>query len=324
MYSAVKLDKNTQNIFIAIFVDISKETRYNETMRNLYYKHKVENLLNISKIVTVHYFEFDPSFQSRGESHDFWELVYAVKSPVICTANGNVITLEEGEVLFHKPNEHHTLAADGEHAPNVFIISFECKSEAIRFFENKHLRLDRDLIKYIYTIIEESKNTFDLPVSSPDVRKMPLSKTDSLGGLQLIKNLTEILLIHLMRHETGKVDTAAQFLLKEDYEEHITREIIAYLKANVYRTISIDDIARTLSYTKSYLFRQFKKSTGDTIMSYFLKLKIDVAKKLLREGRTSVSDIAAMLAFDSPNYFSKAFKKVTGRTPMQYKAVHAK
>ena len=59
-------------------------------------------------------------------------------------------------------------------------------------------------------------------------------------------------------------------------------------------------------------------------MSYFLKLKIDAAKKMLREGKTSVSDIAASLAFDSPNYFSKAFKKVTGRTPLQYKSMHSK
>ena len=293
-------------------------------MRNVYYKHKVENLINISKIVTVHYFEFEPSFKNLGESHDFWELVYAVKNSISCTANGEKITLEEGEVLFHKPNEYHAHAADGVHAPDVFILSFECKSEAIRFFENKHLRLDRDLLKYVYMIIEESRNTFDLPVSDPTVRKMPLAKAPPLGGLQLIKNLTEILLISLMRKETGKINTGAQFLLKEDYEEHITREIIAYLKANVYKTVTIDDIAKTLSYTKSYLFRQFKKSTGDTIMSYFLKLKIDAAKKLLREGRTSVSDIAAMLAFDSPNYFSKAFKKVTGRTPMQYKTIHSK
>ena len=142
--------------------------------------------------------------------------------------------------------------------------------------------------------------------------------------MQLIKNLTEILLISLMRKETGKVDTAAQFLLKEDYEEHVTRQIIALLKENVRHSITIDEIAKTLSYTKSYLFRQFKKSTGDTIMSYFLKLKVDIAKTMLRDGKSTVNEIAASLAFESPNYFSKAFKKVTGRTPMQYKRMHAK
>ena len=293
-------------------------------MKQLYYKHKVENLLNISKIVTVHYFELDPHFKGREESHDFWEMVYAIKSPLVCTKDGERCLLEEGEILFHKPGEAHAHAADGEHAPDVFIISFECKSEAIRFFEGKHLHLDRELCKYIYAIIDESKNTFDLPVSDPYVRKMPLAKTDTLGGLQMIKNLTELLLIGLMRRETGKVGGTAQFLLKEDYEEHITREIIAYLKASLDKSVSVDDIAKNLSYTKSYLFRQFKKSTGDTIMSYFLKLKIDAAKKRLREEDSPISEIAATLAFDSPAYFSKAFKKVTGRTPMQYRTSHKK
>ena len=298
--------------------------KYNGGMKQVYYKHKVENLLNISKIVTVHYFEFDAHFKGREEKHDFWEMVYAIKSPLVCSANGERIFLEEGEVLFHKPSEPHAHAADGEHAPDVFVISFECKSEAIRFFENKHLSLSRELCKYIYAIIEESKNTFDLPVSDPYVRKMPLAKTDTLGGLQMIKNLTELLLIGLMRQETGKVGGTAQFLLKEDYEEHITREIIAYLKANLERSVSVDDIAKTLSYTKSYLFRQFKKSTGDTIMSYFLKLKIDAAKKRLREEDCPISEIAQTLSFESPAYFSKAFKKVTGRTPMQYRTTHKK
>ncbi len=293
-------------------------------MKQAYYKHKVEHLLNISKIVTVHYFEFDKRFRSHGEAHDFWELVYAVKNSLLCTANGQEITLKEGEVLFHKPNEYHTLAADGTSAPDVFIISFECKSEAIRLFENKRISLDRDLLFYIYTIIEESKNTFDLPESNPEIKKMPLSTMEALGGLQLIKNLTEILLIQLLRRETGKGGVPSRFLLKEDYEEHVTREIIAYLKENLRRTVTMDELSRHLSYTKSYLFRQFKRSTGDTIMSFFLKLKVDAAKKLLREDRLSVSEIAASLGFESAGYFSKVFKKVTARTPMQYKSAHKK
>jgi len=291
-------------------------------MGQIYYKHKVENLINISKIVTVHYLELDSEFKSRGEAHDFWELVYADKNSVLCTADGREVLLKEGEVLFHKPDEYHTLESDNRNAPNVFIISFECKSEAIRFFEGKHLTLDRELLRYIYMIIEESKNTFDLPHSNPDIKKMPLSKEDSLGGLQLIKNLTEILLIGIMRKETGKVGADSRFLLKEDYDEHITRDVIAYLRENISGSLSMDDIAKRLSYTKSYLCRQFKSVTGETVMAYFTKLKIKAAKKMLRESGMSIAEISQSLAFDTPNYFTKTFKRVTGYTPMQYKKMH--
>ena len=44
-------------------------------MKQAYYQHKIENLLTVSKIVTVHYFEFEKNFKGHEESHDFWELV---------------------------------------------------------------------------------------------------------------------------------------------------------------------------------------------------------------------------------------------------------
>lgn len=290
-------------------------------MKQHFYKYKVENLINISRIATAHYFEFESNFSFSGEAHDFWEMVYAVKNSVVCTADGKQLVLKEGDVLFHQPNEFHSLAADTKSAPDVFILCFDCKSEAISFFIGKHFTPDREGAGLLRMIIEEGRRTFEA-TNNPFIKKMPLAKNPPLGGLQMLKNLCEAFLISLLRKETGKEGATTHFLLKEDFEEHITNRIIAYLKANIHKSVSIDELAKTLSYTKSYLFRQFKKTTGDTIMAYFLKLKIDHAKKLLREGKMPVSEIAASLAFDTPNYFSKAFKKITGRTPTQYKRSH--
>ena len=291
-------------------------------MKQNYYKHKIENLLLVSKIVTIHYFEFDKNFASKGESHDFWELVYADKESIVCTANGKEITLNEGELLFHKPNEFHTLSANEKKAPNVFIISFVCKSEAIRFFEEKKLNLDKDLRKFVYMIIEESKKTFDLPYSNPDLKRMELRERPTLGGQQLIKNLLEILLINLMRNETEKENSNETFLFKEDFDGQITKRIIEILNENVKGNLSIKDLCEKLNYNRSYLFRQFKATTGKTIMAYFTNLKIDRAKKLLRKTDMTVTQISEEFAFDSPNYFSKTFKKTTGYTPLQYKKIH--
>ena len=291
-------------------------------MRQSYYKHKLNNLLIVSDIVTIHYLELEKNFSNAGEKHDFWEMVYADKASIMCTAEGREILLNEGEALFHKPNEFHSLSANSRNAPNVFIISFVCKSEAVHFFENKKFKLNKQHLKFIYMLVEESKKTFDLPYSDPNLKKMPLQQRPTLGGKQLIKNLLEILLINIMRDETEKENSNTTFLFKEDFDGYIAKKIIAVLNEKIYDTLSIDELCQRLNYNKSYLFRQFKATTGRTIMSYFINLKIEGAKKMLRETDNTVAQIATTFAFDTPNYFSKIFKKTTGSTPLQYKKIH--
>ena len=125
-----------------------------------------------------------------------------------------------------------------------------------------------------------------------------------------------------MRDETEKENSNSIFLLSEEYHGYIANQIITYLKNHLYEEIRIDDICTELNYNKSYLFRQFKQATGCSIMAYFIGLKIDRANKLLRESKLTVTEISNQFAFDSPNYFSKTFKKITGFTPLQYKKLH--
>ncbi len=284
-----------------------------------YYQHKLSNLISVSRIVTIHYFEFDKSFCSRGESHDFWEIVFAEKEGMICTADERRILLHEGEILFHKPGEFHTHAADGKNAPNVFILSFVCKSESMSFFENKKLLLPQHLVKFIHLILEEGRRTFDIPYSSPDLKKMNLLKSPTLGGEQLIKNYLEILLINLLREQTETERGNSVFLAPEDLSARPVDDVVAILKENIYSELTIDDICARTNYSKSYLFRLFKAKTGKTIISYFTELKISRAKQLLRENELSVREIAERLAFAAPDYFTKTFKRITGMTPLAYK-----
>ena len=287
-------------------------------MKQTYYRHKLENLLVISKLVTIHYFEYG-AFEEHGESHDFWELVYVDKGTLAFTVGGQEQYLREGEILFHKPNEYHVHTARRELSPDIFIISFECKSEAMRFFEGRQMRLGKALLRYIYTIIEESRRVFDIPHSDPEMKRMPLHPQPSLGGQQLIKNLLEILLIRIMRDETERDDAESVFLMKEELDNHLANRIKEYLGAHLCEHVTIASLSRALNYNKSYLFRQFKLSTGRTIMSYFTDMKIEAAKKDLRDTELSIAEIATTYAFDTPNYFSKAFKRITGESPAEYR-----
>ncbi len=284
-----------------------------------YFRHKLENLLVIDKVVTIHYFEFRKDFRSEGESHDFWELVYADKGSLVCTADEREIPLGQGEILFHKPNEFHALAADGKRAPNVFIISFECKSEAVRFFENKKIGTGISDRQLIYNILEEAKKTFDIPYSDPALKKLRLLPSPTLGGQQLIRNYLEILLIDLMRSQTETESGNRVFLQKTEFENKLVKDILRYLSENVDRRLTIAEICDAAGYSRAYAFRAFKAATGKSIMDYFLHLKTERAKQLLREGELSVREIADALAFDTPNYFSKSFRRLEGLTPSAYR-----
>lgn len=284
-----------------------------------YFKHKPENLINVTKIVTVNHFEFEKNFIFKGESHDFWEIVYADRESLICTADSRVIELREGELLFHKPGEFHSLAANGIAPPSVYILSFVCRSAAMKFFENKKLAPNKNFSKYIYSIFNEGARTFAIPFTDPEQKKMDLADSPSLGGGQIIKNYLEIFLINLLRFYTETENGNEIFLPQSKLSSKPVDEVIRILKNNIRNPLTIDSICAEASYGRAYLFRVFKAETGKSIIEYFIELKMELAKQLLLEDELSIKQIAAELSFNEPNYFTKTFKRVTGMTPSTYK-----
>ena len=93
-----------------------------------FYMHKISNLLNVQKIVTIHYQALEKNYLFPEESHDFWEINYADKENVFIGIDGKKIELKQGEMLFIKPNQPHFLES-GNKEPNVFIISFACREK---------------------------------------------------------------------------------------------------------------------------------------------------------------------------------------------------
>ena len=288
-----------------------------------YFYHKIENLLLVNKIVTLHRFSFDKDFASAGESHNFWEIVFAERESLVCKADGREIILEEGEVLFHKPNEHHVLMANGRKAPSVRVVSFECKSEAMRFFEEKKLRPDEHCLRLFYSVFEEGERTFDIAESDPDLQKMELLSSPTLGGEQLIKNYLELFLINLMRSLTETEQGNPVFIEKSELQSRLVSHILRMMDENLTGSLRVEDVAKQTNYSRAYIFREFKRATGKSIISYYNERRVRRAAELLSGSSASVREIAERFGFDTPNYFSKSFKRIMGVTPTAYKRSEA-
>ncbi len=92
-----------------------------------------------------------------------------------------------------------------------------------------------------------------------------------------------------------------------------------YILLNLGHPIVLDKIAESIGTNPSYLSRKFKQEAGLTITEYINTHRIKEAKQYLSSGQPSITDIAMMVGFNDLNYFIRVFKKVTGKTPSQFR-----
>ena len=278
--------------------------------------------LNITNIYSIHYFEYSRDFVFEGESHNFWELLFVDSGVIEVTADTRKFQLENGEIVFHKPNEFHALRANGKSAPNLIVVSFDCSAPCMSFFENKILRANEVETQYLSQIIAEARRTFYTPLNHPYVSKLRRYTNSPFGSEQIIKASLELLLISIFRRCAQPTDihrfppTSTTHTRRNN--EKMVEQVTHYLSNHVYDTLTVADICRDNNISRSQLQQLFHQSKGCGVIEFFSRLKIDTAKQLIREGQYTFSQIASLLNYSSYQYFSLQFKKHTRMSPSEY------
>ena len=282
-----------------------------------FYMHKISNLLNVQKIVTIHYQALEKNYTFPEETHDFWEINYADKEDIFVILDGQKIELKQGEIIFIKPNQPHYVES-GNKEPNLFIISFTCRSESMHFFAEKKYSVPENYRYLLQNIMTEATDTFQIPEFDPNLTELKLRENPNLGGEQIIKNSLETLLIYLLRSEQKRATTQEFFVSKIADSSELEDEIVRILTSRIYGKFTLADLSNELHYGTTRLCTFFRDKTGRSIYQTYLKLKIDEAKKLIRKNK-SFLEITDLLCFDSISPFTFVFKKHVGMTPSEYR-----
>lgn len=282
--------------------------------KEIYSATKLKDDIAISEIVTIHYYEFSKDYKFGGESHGFWELVYVDNGELTATAENTEHKLSKGSLIFHKPNEWHTLRADGVNAAVSIIISFHCHSRAMEKMSGQVFHTGSTQRILLSEIIKEAQNAFDTPLSNLVTPKLHRKKEPLFGAEQLIKiNLCK-LLISLMREE---LITDHSFE-RRNLDVGLFGEITSFLANNLDKSLSLEDVAHHAGISKTSLKKLFASQAGCGVCEYFIRLKIDRAKTYIREGNYNFTQIAELLGYNSVHYFSSQFKARVNMTPTEY------
>jgi AraC-like DNA-binding protein len=255
---------------------------------------QLERPLRIEQLYTVHYFEYTSSYAFAGESHDFWELLYVDKGSVCVTAGEERFDLGRGQMVFHPPGEFHALSANGVTAPDLVVVSFRCDSPAMDCLRGRVLSMGSEERVLLGRIMQESRVLFSNPLNDPTTPAMTLQENVPFGTAQLLSAAIEELLIRLIRRD----ETSS--LLRQETPRHAQArlaQLTEYLEQRLDQNLTVQQICRDNLIGRAQLERIFREQTGGGVIDYFSKLKIDAARRMIREGQLNITQISTQLGF---------------------------
>lgn len=97
------------------------------------------------------------------------------------------------------------------------------------------------------------------------------------------------------------------------------QKAITYVDTDLAGNLTLSTISKALNISSSYLSTLFKKETGQTLTDYISNRRVSHAKHLLETTRLQVQTVAQHCGIVDVQYFSKIFKRITGKTPKEYR-----
>ena len=206
---------------------------------------------------------------------------------------GNEARLHNGALIYLPKESVHTVRAP-ERSLNFYRINFTLTDlsdgEEIVFSDSPILVTD-SATKSIFNLCEE-------------MRRATLSESGSFRKLALISELLDYVR-QIKRHGGGRVAPA-----------------IEYVESHYAEDLDVKHLSEMCYMSEAHLFRLFKSETGMSPIEYKNSLRIRKAEELLLDRECGISEIATMLGFENACYFSRIFKRITGRSPLDFRRAH--
>lgn len=143
-------------------------------------------------------------------------------------------------------------------------------------------------------------------------------RNPSYGSDKICQNLLEILILRIIRYQhVIPVPITSTYMTKE------CARIKEYLDSNYYEQITLDTLTELTHMNKYYMAHSFAKYTGKSPIQYLNQRRMEAACTLLKDTDQSIASISSSVGFSSQSYFTQAFRKKYGMTPIKFRQQNA-
>lgn len=238
----------------------------------------------------------------RPHTHDFYQLYYITSGKGWMKLDGRKLLLSPKACVLIFPGQEHEL--------------FKMQSGVLRMIDVKFYVHDGALENELRGIAQTQQLTAEFQKLLADVRaewKSALPFKKHMADILLEQCLYILIRTHIKAEESKFLFPETQAKTKD--MSGLPAKIAAYVEEHCFDDISLDEMARELTYNRNYLCKVFKKASGITIIRYANYLRIAKAVDLICYSTEKISDICESVGFHDIHYFSKVFKQITNHTP---------
>lgn len=285
-----------------------------------YLKAKIEKPLTF---ISCGHFISDAGWIHNKRIIDSFEIIIGVKGTAYIQQDDTRYEVTTGDILLLSPGHVHEGYLPSIEGSSFYWFHFYIKDQYY-FLEQKEALTEISTLQTspYMNLLNESIliPTFSRHESREKIgillrQLLHISKSKYYTPFAANYSLTAI----LIEISQQNIDTAFKAYDADEFNNSKFVVILEWIRVNIQRDISVEELSKKFSFNKDYLSRLFKKHLGVGIIKYINGMKISMAKELLCQSDKDIKEIAFHLGFLDDKYFMKLFKEYEGMTPTEFR-----
>lgn len=257
-------------------------------------------------------------FDTPYHFHELCELNYVVSSFGKRIVGDSINNFSAGDLVLMSPNVPHTWYSD----PSLLKTKTQSAKAIVIYFSPEvlsKLTEESQIVSKMQSLIENAGRGIRFYGETRRIATERLNAIASKKGLKIIIEFLEILdlLIHSTEYEALATVGYSHSLNEKDQKR--INDVFKYLMKNFKEPISLAEISRIANLTPPAFCNFFKKRSGKSFLQFMNELRIGHSCKLLQNQELTIADVCFQSGYQNFSNFNKFFKKITNKTPRQYR-----